>query len=68
MSRDELQMVADHLGHNLDIHTEVYRLQSSLAEKTKVSQVLLAAEQGKLLKFKGKRLNDISHQGLLNVF
>ena len=65
MSRSELEMIADHMGHNLNIHTEIYRLQSSVIEKTKVSRVLLAAEQGLLHKFCGKKLTDISIEGNL---
>ena len=42
MTDDELKMLADHMAHN--IHTYIYRLQTSLIEKTKVAKLLLASE------------------------
>jgi hypothetical protein len=44
-------MVADHMGHDLNIHTNIYRLQSSLVERGKVARILLAADSGQLHKF-----------------
>ena len=32
MTTSEPKLIADHMGHNLDIHTNVYRIQSSLLE------------------------------------
>ena len=46
MRQDELKMIADHLGHSVSIHTDVYRLQSSWLEKTKVARALVASENG----------------------
>ena len=63
MGKNELQMVADHMGHHLDIHTQVYRMESDLAERTKVARVLLAAEQGGLHRHRGKKLDDIPVSG-----
>ena len=63
MSRNELSMISDHMGHNIDIHTDVYRLQSSVFEKTKVARVLLALESGKLKNMKGKKLDEINVSG-----
>jgi hypothetical protein len=44
MTPAELKMLADHLGHSVDIHTNDYRLQSSLLEKAKVSRLLIAID------------------------
>lgn len=63
MSGAELKMVADHMGHNVNIHTDVYRLQSSIIEKTKVARVLMAMENGKISKYQGQNLQDISLEG-----
>ena len=57
MTGDELKMVADHMGHSVAIHTDVYRLQSSLLEKTKVARALIAAENGLMGKFAGRSLS-----------
>ncbi|GFS23505.1 hypothetical protein ElyMa_006978900 [Elysia marginata] len=46
MTGGELKMVADHMGHSVSMHTDVYRLQSSLLEKTEVARALMALESG----------------------
>lgn len=60
MTNDELKMLADHMGHNINIHTDIYRLQTSLIEKTKVAKLLLASENGGVARFAGKSLDSIS--------
>ena len=59
MSRDELGIVADHMGHSVAVHTDVYRMQTSLQEKTKVARALIALENGQLSKFSGKPLSSV---------
>ena len=56
MTGDELKMVADHMGHSVTVHTDVYRLQTSVLEKTKVARALIALENGNLGKFAGRNL------------
>lgn len=51
MKDSELKMLADHMGHNVNIHTEVYRMQSSLLERSKVASVLIAVEKRKCKSF-----------------
>lgn len=63
MSRDELQLVADHMGHSLAMHTDVYRLQSSVLERTKVARVLLGLENGHMGKFQGRDLATVDLEG-----
>jgi len=63
MTGDELKLVADHMGHSVDIHTNVYKLQSSLLERTKVAKVLMALEDGNLGKLKGQSLDSITLEG-----
>ena len=57
MREDELKIVADHLGHSVSIHTDVYRLQSSWLEKTKVARV---SENGMMRKCSGRSLNSLN--------
>ena len=64
MQKEELKMLADHMGHSLNIHTDVYRLQSSVLERTKVARVLLAVEAGQLNKYKGHTLVAVSIEGI----
>ena len=60
MTGEELKMVADHMGHSVSVHTNVYRLQTSVLEKTKVARALIALENGQLSKFPGKNLSACS--------
>jgi len=54
-------MLADHMGHDLNIHTNIYRLQTSLIERAKVARILVATHSGTIHKFQEPRdLNSIS--------
>ena len=55
--------MSNHLGHELQIHKEVYRLQESSIEAGKVSKLLLALEQGNIQNIKGKNLDEIQEDG-----
>lgn len=50
MQTNEVRMLADHMGHDLNIHSNIYSLQSSVVERAKVAKILLAVEAGKLHK------------------
>lgn len=63
MSGDELQLVADHMGHSLAMHTDVYRLQNSVLERTKVARVLLGLENGNMGQFRGRDLATVGLEG-----
>ncbi|XP_078312171.1 uncharacterized protein LOC111134313 isoform X1 [Crassostrea virginica] len=59
MSGEELKLIADHMGHSVAIHTDIYRLQSSVLERTKVAKALVVLEEGRLKDFKGRNLSSI---------
>ncbi|ESO97595.1 hypothetical protein LOTGIDRAFT_228230 [Lottia gigantea] len=59
MTGDELKMVADHMGHSIAIHTNIYRTMTSTLERTKVARALIALENGTLQKFQGRNLSSI---------
>ncbi|XP_053391704.1 uncharacterized protein LOC128554446 [Mercenaria mercenaria] len=59
MSGDELKLVADHMGHSLKIHTNIYKTQNSILERTKVAKALIAMENGELGRFRGRMLESI---------
>ena len=67
MTDSELKMVADHMGHNMNVHADVYRLQSCLLEKTKVARVLIAMEDGYVEKFRGKSIRDIQIDSMFSL-
>lgn len=48
MNDSELSWVADHMGHDINIHRKHYQMQPTLIEKTKVAKVLVAMESGNL--------------------
>ena len=50
MSSNDLSILADHMGHNINIHTDIYRLQSSVLERTKVAKMLVAVAEGNMTK------------------
>ena len=64
MTGNELQMIADHMGHSVAVHTDIYRMQSSMLERTKVARALVALENGQLGKFSGRNLASCTFEEL----
>ena len=64
LNSNEIEWLANHLGHNVDIHQEYYRLHDNAIELSKVSRLLLAVDSGKGEAFKGKRLGEIRIDGI----
>ncbi|KAK3800736.1 hypothetical protein RRG08_003141 [Elysia crispata] len=60
MSDKEVEQLTGHLGHDTKTHKEFYRLAHSTVELSKVSQLLMAIEQGEVNKWHGKGLTEIS--------
>ena len=63
LNQHELEWLSNHIGHELEIHKEVYRLHESTLEASKVSKLLLALEEGSVVNLKGKTLSEISESG-----
>ena len=59
LKEHELEWVARHLGHDISVHREYYRLRDNTAEVVKVGKLLLAAEEG-LSKYAGKKLEEVT--------
>ena len=64
LNSNEIECLANHLGHSVDIHQEYYRLHDNAIELSKVSRLLLAVDSGKGEAFKGKRLGEIQIDGI----
>lgn len=47
LNSNEIEWLANHLGHNVDIHQEYYRLHDNAVELSKVGHLLLAVDSGK---------------------
>ena len=56
----ELEWLSRHLGHDLNTHRNFYRQHEATVELTKVSRLLMAADEGVVSQFQGKQLKDIS--------
>ena len=63
LQESEVDWLARHMGHDLSVHREFYRLHESTVELAKVGSLLIAVDQGKVRKYAGKELNDISING-----
>eukprot|EP00794_Sanderia_malayensis_P021147 gene21147-23224_t len=59
LNSSELEWLANHMGHDISVHREYYRLHDSTLELSKVSRLLLAVDEGSAAKWQGKRLSDI---------
>lgn len=46
MSETETRLLAQHMGHDLNIHVKHYALQTNLLERAKVAKVLVAIQNG----------------------
>lgn len=63
---NELEWLSRHLGHDINVHREYYRLQEHTLELAKISKLLLAIDEGNANKWAGKKLDDIALDGKLN--
>ena len=55
----DLDILAGHLGHDIHIHRNFYRLPHDTLQLAKVSKLLIAFDQGKIAAYKGKNLDEI---------
>ena len=67
MNETEMGWLAKHMGHDIHIHKEFYRMQESTLEIAVVGNLLLAIDEGRAHQFKGKNLRDIKLDGI-NLF
>ena len=58
-SENQLDILADFMGHDIKVHRRFYRLPDEVIQVAKVSKFLQVLEQGKLGNFQGKSLDDI---------
>ena len=59
LNRGELEWLSNHMGHDLNIHKDFYRIHDSTIEIAKVSRLLMAIDSGSASQFVGKQLTDI---------
>ena len=63
LSEVDIDWLARHLGHDVRVHREFYRLHHSTTELAKVSKLLLAVDSGNLEKIARKNLGEMSVEG-----
>ena len=56
---NEMDELADFLGHDIRIYREFYRLPDHVIQVAEISRILLATESGTLRKYSGKSLDEI---------
>ncbi|XP_060590855.1 uncharacterized protein LOC132745869 isoform X2 [Ruditapes philippinarum] len=56
---NELDVLADFLGHDIRVHREFYRLPQDTMQVAKISKILLEMEKGNIQQYKGKSLDEI---------
>jgi hypothetical protein len=59
LTEHELEQVCGHMGHNIAVHREFYRLPDDTYQLAKVSRLLISLEQGNVSRFQGKTLGEI---------
>ena len=60
---NELDWLARHMGHDIRVHREYYRLHESTLELAKVSRLLMAFDEGRAGELAGKSLSEIDLEG-----
>lgn len=59
LAENEMDWLARHLGHDIRIHREFYRMHESSVELAKISKLLYASEKGDIHLHAGGKLDDI---------
>ena len=63
LDSNELEWLASHMGHDVNVHKHFNRLQDQTLELAKVSKLLLAIDEGKAGNLMGKKLDEITLEG-----
>ena len=64
LKENELDWLAKHMSHDINVHWQYYRLQESTLELAKVSKLLLAVDCGRASQVAWKKLDEIAVKGL----
>ena len=63
LKENEVDWLARHLGHDIRVHRDFYRLHESTIEIAKVSKLLIAVDNGQTSKWAGKSRGEMSIVG-----
>lgn len=67
LTENQTDWLARHLGHDIRVHKDFYRLHDNAVELAKVSRLLIAVDRGQAEKFAGKALEDINIAGVFVI-
>ena len=59
LKNNELDSLANFMGHDIRVHRNFYRLSDEATQLAKISKILMAADSGKLSNYSGRSLDDI---------
>jgi hypothetical protein len=59
LKENDLDILANFMGHDIRVHREFYRLPENILQTAKISKLFLAADNSQLQSFAGKALDDI---------
>lgn len=59
LKENELDVLANFMGHDIRVHRQFYRLSDETTQLAKVSKILMELEKGTIAQHAGKRLDDI---------
>lgn len=62
-----MEWLANHLGHEVDMHRSFYRLHDSTIEMAKIGKLLLAMDGGQESTFAGRKLSEITLNGIVEA-
>ncbi len=68
LENDELDHLAELLGHNIRADRDYYRSPEAAVELAKIAKLLLAMEKGSLERFKGNSLEEIEIEGTCPLY
>lgn len=60
MTENDMEQLANFMGHTLSVHRGSYRLPDDVYQTAKITKLLLLMEKGGATEFKGKTLNEIN--------
>lgn len=64
LKNNELDKVADFLGHDIHVHRDFYRLPVPTTQLAKLSKLVLSMEKGNLSSMQRKSLDEMEVEGL----
>jgi hypothetical protein len=59
LKENQLDQLAQFMGHDIAIHREFYRLPNDIVQTAQVCKVLLSMENGTIANYRGKSMDDI---------